>query len=105
MAKKNFKLRAKVKNGIVTVKALLKHPMETGLRKDKLTGLRIPAHHITEITCHRKDDLLLSSQWGPGVSKNPFLSFTLKGINKGEILTMAYVDNKGKTDSQDVKVK
>ena len=105
MAKKNIKLRAKLKNGIVTVKAIFKHPMETGLRKDKVTGLKVPAHHITETTCHRKDDLLLSSQWGPGVSKNPFISFTLKGIDKWEMLTIAYVDNKGKTESLDVKVK
>lgn len=105
MADKNIKLRARLKNGIVTMKALLKHPMETGLRKDKLTGLNIPAYHITEISCHRKDDLLFSCQWGPGVSKNPFLSFTLKGIAKGETLTLAYVDSKGLTDSFDVKVR
>lgn len=105
MAKKNFKLRAKLKNGIVNVKALIKHPMETGLRKDKVTGLKIPAYFITEVTCHRGDDLLFSSQWGPGVSKDPFISFTLKNIAKGEMLTVAYVDNKGKTDSLDGKVK
>ena len=105
MAKKNIKMRAKLKNGIVTVKALIKHPMETGLRKDKVTGFKVPAYHITEITCHRKDDLLFSCQWGPGVSKDPFLSFTLKGVDKGDILTLAYIDNKGQTDSLDVKVK
>jgi len=105
MAKKNIKLRARLKNGIVIVKALIKHPMETGLRKDKVTGLKVPAYHITEITCHRKDDLVFSCQWGPGVSKDPFLSFTLKSIDKGEMLTLAYVDNKGLTDSLDVKVK
>ena len=105
MAKKNIKLRAKLKNGMVTVKALIKHPMETGLRKDKLTGLKIPAYYISEVTCHRGDDLLISSQWGAGVSKDPFISFNLKGIDKGELLTLAYVDNKGQTDSLDVKVK
>ena len=105
MAKKNIKLRARLKDGIVTVKALIKHPMETGLRKDKVTGLKVPAYHITEITCHRKDDLLFSSQWGPGVSKDPFISFTLKSIAKGDMLTLAYVDNKGQTDSIATAVK
>lgn len=105
MAKKNIKLRARLKNSIVTVKALIKHPMETGLRKDKVTGLKIPAYHITEITCHRKDDLLFSCQWGPGVAKDPFISFTLKGIEAGEVLSLAYVDNKGQTDSADATVK
>lgn len=37
MAKKSIKIRAKAKNGVVTVKALISHKMETGLRKDKKT--------------------------------------------------------------------
>ena len=37
-----IKIRAKESNGVVTVKALMKHPMETGKRKDKKTGDNIP---------------------------------------------------------------
>ena len=33
-----IKIRAKESKGAVTVKALMKHPMETGQRKDKKTG-------------------------------------------------------------------
>lgn len=37
--------------------ALMNHPMETGLRKDKKTGKMIPAHHIQKVAakvgyCH-----------------------------------------------------
>ena len=32
-----IKMRPKESNGVVTVKALIKHPMETGQRKDKKT--------------------------------------------------------------------
>ena len=35
MASKTIKLKGKAVNGEVTVKALIKHPMETGRRKDK----------------------------------------------------------------------
>jgi sulfur-oxidizing protein SoxZ len=35
MAQSSIKIRAKVKNGEATVKCLISHPMETGLRKDK----------------------------------------------------------------------
>ncbi|MDX2504866.1 MAG: thiosulfate oxidation carrier complex protein SoxZ [Gammaproteobacteria bacterium] len=105
MAKKKIKLRARLKDGIITVKALIKHPMETGLRKNKETGEIIPAHHITQVTCRHKNELLFSTQWGPGVSKNPFISFYLKGIDKGEILTLAYIDNKDQTDSADAEIK
>ena len=44
-----IKIRAKESNGVVTVKALMKHPMETGKRKDKKTGENIPAHFIQVI--------------------------------------------------------
>ena len=50
MAKKTIKIRAKLKDDIVTVKALMTHPMETGARKDK-SGALIPAHFIQEVTC------------------------------------------------------
>ena len=46
---KSIKIRAKEKGGVVTVKALMNHPMETGLRKDKKTGKAIPAHFINEV--------------------------------------------------------
>ena len=42
-------MRSKESNGVVTVKALIKHPMETGQRKNKKTGDMIPAHYIQEV--------------------------------------------------------
>ena len=46
----SIKVRAKAKDDTVTVKALIKHPMETGLRKDKKTGKVIPAQLIQEVS-------------------------------------------------------
>ena len=105
MANKKIKLRAKLKDGIISVRALLKHPMETGLRKDKVTGKIIPAHHITEVTCQRKDEVVFCTQWGPGVSKNPFLAFNLKDIEAEEKLTVSFIDNMGETAAEDIIVK
>ncbi|MFP4077304.1 MAG: thiosulfate oxidation carrier complex protein SoxZ, partial [Halochromatium sp.] len=34
----NIKIRAKHSDGVTTVKSLMSHEMETGLRKDKKTG-------------------------------------------------------------------
>ena len=44
--KKKIRIKAVEKSGIVTVKALIKHPMETGRRKDQ-EGNLIPMHHIS----------------------------------------------------------
>ena len=35
----------------VQVKMLIKHPMETGQRKDSKTGELIPAHFVDVVTC------------------------------------------------------
>ncbi len=48
MAKK-IKIRAKAKDDLVTVKSLMNHAMETGLRKDKKTGKKIPAPFTQEV--------------------------------------------------------
>ena len=48
-----IKMRSKESNGLVTVKALIKHPMETGARKNKKTGELIPPHFIQEVYSKR----------------------------------------------------
>lgn len=95
----NIKARARLQGGITTVKALMKHPMETGQRKDKKTGDKVPAHFIQEVNCEHSGKNVLNALWGPAVSKNPYLSFKFKGANKGDSVKISWVDNKGKSDS------
>ena len=103
MAKK-MKVKAWAENGKATVKAIIFHPMETGLRKDKKTGKPIPAHYITEVKCEHNGEKILNCLWGPGVSKNPFLSFRFKGANTGDTLTITWEDNQGKSDTKSIKI-
>jgi sulfur-oxidizing protein SoxZ len=100
-----IKIRAKVKNGITTVKALISHTMETGLRKNKKTGEKIPAHHITEVTGEYNGKTVMTANWGPAISKNPYLSFKFKGGSAGENVKISWVDNKGKGDSLEAAIK
>jgi sulfur-oxidizing protein SoxZ len=104
MAKKSIKIRAKMKGDVVTVKALMTHPMETGARKDKKTGELIPAHFIQEVTCEAGGKVRLTALWSGGVSKNPYLSFKFKGAKKGDTLKLSWVDNTGKSDSAEAKI-
>ncbi len=101
---KSIKVRAKERKGVVTVKALMSHPMETGLRKDKKTGKVIPAHHIQEVMAKAGDKTVLEAVWGGAISKNPYLSFKYAGA-KGDSLTLSWVDNMGQSDSITAKVK
>lgn len=102
---KSIKLRAKAKDGVATVKALISHPMETGLRKDKKTGKPIPAEFIQEVVAESGGKTVLSAQWGSAISKNPFLSFKFSGAKSGDSIKISWVDNKGNSDSLDSKIK
>lgn len=103
MAKSTIKLRTKEKGGKVQVKALIKHPMETGLRKDKKTGKAIPAHYINHVVVEANGKTVLSADWSGSISKNPFLSFSYNG-SKDDTVKLTWKDNTGKTDSIEKKV-
>jgi sulfur-oxidizing protein SoxZ len=105
MAKSSIKVRAKVKKDVATVKCLISHPMETGLRKDKKTGKLIPAHFIQEVNCEHGGSNVLNAQWNGTISKNPFLSFAFTGAKAGDTIKVSWVDNTGKSDSTEAKLK
>jgi len=101
----SIKIRAKAKDGVTTVKTLISHPMETGLRKDSKTGKKIPAHHVTEVTAEHKGKQVMNANWSGGISKNPYLSFKFKGAAKGDTIKISWVDNMGKGDSAEAPIK
>ena len=105
MASKSIKLKAKAENGETTVKALIKHPMETGRRKDKESGELVPAHYIEEVVCSYQGEPLLTSELGPTISKNPFLSFKFTGGAAGEKVELSWKDNKGGSESATATIK
>ena len=102
---KSIKIRAKEKGGMATVKCLMKHPMETGLRKNKKTGEKIPAHFISEVTCEHNGAVVMTAYLGPAVSKNPYMSFEVANAAKGDKVKISWVDNMGKSDSREAAIK
>lgn len=99
-----IKIRATLSGDVCTVKALIKHEMETGQRKDKQTGQLIPAHFIQEVVCTHNGKDVLNATWGAAVSKNPYLSFEFSGAKKGDKVTLSWLDNKGEKDSAEAEV-
>jgi sulfur-oxidizing protein SoxZ len=100
---KPMKIRAASKDGVTEVKVLMSHEMETGLRKDS-SGNPIPAWFIAEVTAKLNDKAVMTAQWGPSVSKNPFLSFKIKGGKAGDKVVIAWTDNKGDTRTDEAVV-
>jgi sulfur-oxidizing protein SoxZ len=98
-----MKIRATVQGDKVEVKVLMNHEMETGQRKDA-KGATVPAHFIQTVTATHNGKTVLSAQWGPSVSKNPFLSFRFKGGKAGEKISITWTDNKGEKRTDEVVI-
>ena len=73
-----MRIRAQVAGSNATVRVLMNHEMESGQRKDT-AGKLIPAWHITEVIATHNGKPVMTAEWGPAVSKNPFVQFTIKG--------------------------
>lgn len=89
-----MRIRATARDGVVNVKVLMSHEMETGQRKDG-SGKLVPAHYIKSVSATHQGKTVLAAQWGPAVSKNPYVEFNFKGGQKGEKLAVTWEDNKG----------
>ena len=104
----NMKMRAKLtgettSGGVTEVKVIISHPMETGRKKDDF-GVLIPAHFIQLVTATLNDKPVLEMQWGTGISKNPYLTFYVKGANVADKIVVAWFDNLGKTGAGEILV-
>jgi sulfur-oxidizing protein SoxZ len=98
-----MRIRAIAKDGAVTVKILMSHPMETGQRKDD-AGKPIPAHYIQHVSATWQGKPVLSANWGTAISKNPFLEFSFKGGQKGEKIQVTWTDNKGEKRTDEATI-
>jgi sulfur-oxidizing protein SoxZ len=104
MASGTIKIRTLLSGNACVVKALIKHEMETGLRKDAKTGKPIPAHFIQELVCEHNGKVVLNANWGISVAKNPFLSFEFGNAKAGDKVSMRWTDNKGDKDAAEVVI-
>ena len=89
-----MRIHATEKDGEIDVKVLMKHDMESGQRKDA-AGALIPAWHITDLVATVNGKPVFMAQFGPAISKDPFLNFKFKGAAKGDEVVVSWVDNKG----------
>lgn len=98
-----MRIRAVMMGDKVDVKILMSHVMETGQRKNA-DGDVVPAHYIVKVTATCKGRTVLAADWGPSVSKNPYLSFRFKGAAKGDTLTVTWTDTAGDTRTDEVAI-
>jgi sulfur-oxidizing protein SoxZ len=92
-----MKVKAKLKNGIVSVKAMAKHDMTTFNMMEKKTGNREDANFIVHMTGTVNGETVLDMSTSQFLSKNPIFKFKFKadGMKAGDKLMMSWVDRKG----------
>ncbi len=97
------RIRAQAAGDKATVRVLMSHEMESGQRKDA-AGKTVPAWFIQEVEAKLNGKSVMTAEWGPAVSKNPFLQFTVKGAKAGDKIAVTWKDNKGETRTDEASV-
>jgi sulfur-oxidizing protein SoxZ len=103
MAAGPMKMRATLGAGYTDVRVLMSHPMETGQRKAP-DGKLVPLHFIQNVTVKVNGKTVVEGQISQAVSRNPVFSFRVKGGAKGDKIEVAWLDNKGETNSTETTV-
>lgn len=87
------KIRISEIDGIVDVKILMKHDMESGQRKGP-DGKNIPPWFINTVVVKAQGKDVFSANFGTAVSKDPFINFKYKG-SKSDKISVTWTDNRG----------
>jgi sulfur-oxidizing protein SoxZ len=89
-----MRIRATLQGDVADVRILMRHPMETGQRKNPKGGL-IPVHFIQNVVVTHNGKTVLDAQWSQAVSRDPFLGLRVKGAKVGDKISVTWTDNKG----------
>jgi sulfur-oxidizing protein SoxZ len=98
-----MRIRAQAAGDKATVRVLMSHEMESGQRKDS-SGKLVPAHFINEVSASLNGKVVMTAEWGPAVSKNPFMQFVVKGAKAGDKISVSWKDNKGDSRTDEATV-
>lgn len=98
-----MRIRAQAAGDKATVRVLMSHEMESGQRKDA-AGKLVPAWFIQDVEARHNGKSVMTAEWGPAVSKNPFLQFTVKGAKAGDKIAVTWKDNNGETRTDEATV-
>ena len=92
------------KGEVITIKTLITHKMETGLRKDK-AGKKIPRQIINKFVVTYNGKEVFSADMHPAVAANPYIAFYVKATESGA-LDFSWTEDGGQVikDSKKISV-
>lgn len=98
-----MRIRARMAGDIADVRVLMAHEMESGQRKGS-DGKLVPAWFISEVTAQHNGKTVMTAQWGPAVSKNPYMQFKVKGAKSGDKVSVSWTDNRGESRTDEASI-
>ena len=78
---------------IVEVKALVRHPMESGQRIDA-QGKIIPRKILNRFTCAVNGKEVFAADFAPAISENPFIQFSFRALESSPVV-LTWIDDAG----------
>lgn len=103
MARKH-KMRLKKDGEGVIARLLINHPMETGNRRDPVTGKKIPRSFIREMECLHNGRPIMQAEWSWGMARNPYVQLRLRKAAAGDEVSFRWSDNEGGSETLNAKV-
>jgi len=98
-----MRIRLQSQAGLTTVKVLMSHEMESGQRRDE-DGKIVPIWNIQDVSASLNGRVVMTAEWGGGVSKNPFLQFVIKGTKSGDKVSISWRDSRGDSRTDEALV-
>ena len=80
---------------------MIRHPNYSGLQRDQITQLFIPAHFIDHLEVWQGEELLFTMDGGISISENPAFRFAYQD-NGATMLTVKATDTEGNTFEKDL---
>jgi len=74
---------------VKNVQLMISHPNNTGMQRDQLSTLFIPAHYIKDVLVTFNDELIMQAQTNFSISENPSFRFTFNQDETGELKAVA----------------
>ena len=82
------------KDAVIYVRALVAHPMYTGMSRDE-NGALIPEYYVKTVDITYAGRRVARFEWTSGISRDPYVAFPLRATHEGP-LRIEWTDTKGR---------
>jgi len=81
-------------NALLATQLKISHPNITGMQKNQVTHLYMPAHYVRQVNVKLDDQTIFSADMGISISENPTFEFYLQPQDKKAKLVAEVIDSK-----------